>query len=274
MSEENLIALCRPETLSINKDQHKRLPGELKFWADPAHQLWVKDNSEAYSLVRSFSGGEPTPLNIASVVNSLLMGIEMPSILDARYDVDGVAKLMTILSCALAVSDFSVFGSEEVNRDSLDDLQRKFLPAESRANASNELSEVIAYGHFLGFFEPAENGGHVVDPTEAVATALKEVLEPGVDVGIQDLLAGVAEKLPVLDNGRFRREVEEKMEERGFRRPPKDRLSRTMSHALYRLRIAGVIKLEELSDDPYQVSFDLPLGEKRFSRIRLMRAEG
>lgn len=274
IKEERLIELCRPETLPIRDDQRWRFPKELEFWSDPSHQLWIKDNADAYSLVHRFAGGDPTPLEIATVVRSLLMETDIPTVFDPRHDADGVAKLMTMLSCTLAVPDFDAVDGQEVNKVNLAALQRKYLPAESHLNTSNELSEAIAYGHFLGFLEPAEKGGHVVDPTEAVARVVRDEFEPGRDVEIRDCLAALAEKLPVLDGGQFRQEVEEKMEERGFRRPPKDRLSRAMSHALYRLRIGGVIQLEELSDDPHQLRFDLPVGEKKFSRIRLLAVEG
>lgn len=274
MKEERLIELCRPETLPLKDDQRWRFPKELEFWSDPAHQLWVKDHADAYSLVHPFAGGDPTPMEIADVVRSLLMETDIPTVFDPRHDADGVAKLMTILSCALAVPDFDPFGAKEINKDNLAALQRRYLPADSHLNTSNELSEAIAYGHFLGFFEPAEAGGHVADPTEATGRVLKDEFEPGQDVGIRDFLAALAQRLPVLDGGRFRQEVEEKMQERGFRQFSKDRLSRTMSHALYRLRIAGVIRLEELSDDPHQLSFELPMGEKKFSRVRLLATGG
>lgn len=274
MPEERLIALCRPETLPINDDQRKRLPGELQFWAEPAHQLWTKDDSGSYSLARRASRDASTPSDIASVVSPLLMKTDIPTVFDPKHGADGVAKLMTILACVLAVPDFSPLGHRTITKEVLDEFQGRYLPPESRLNASNEISEAIAYGHFLGFFEPAAEGGHVVDPTEAVAIALKEVLEPDADLAIRDLISGLAEKLPVLDGGRFRTEVEAKMAERGFRLPSEDRLSRTMSHALYRLRVGGFIKLEELSDDPHQLSFDLPSGDKKFSRVRLLATEG
>jgi len=274
MTEEKLIALCRPETLPIKDDQRKRLPGELQFWADPAHQLWSKDETGAYSLVHPLPGDAPTPLDIASVVSPLLMGTDIATVFDPSHDADGVAQLMAMLSCVLAVPDFSAFSDQTINKENLDELQGKYLPPESRLNASNEISEAIAYGHFLGFFEPADKGGYVVDPTEAVTRVLKDAFEPGEVVGMRDCLATVAEKIPVIDGGKFREEVEAKMAERGFRPPPQDRLSRTLSHALYRLRIAGVIKLEELSDDPRQLRFDLPIGEKKFSQVKVLATEG
>lgn len=274
MKKELLIGLCSPDTLSINDDQRKRLPGELRFWADPLHQLWTQDAEDTYSLVHSFAGGDPTPSEISAVVRQLLMGIDMTTLFDPHDDADGVAKLMTFLSCLLAAPDFSPLSGQELSKEKLAELQRKYLPTESHLSASNELSEVITYGHFLGFLEPGEKGGYIIDPTVAVFKVLKDEFEQGQDVGVRDCLTKLAEKLPILDGGNFREEVEEKMVERGFSPPSNNRLSTTMSHALYRLRIAGVIKLEELSDDPNQLIFDLPNGEKKFSRVRLLATEG
>lgn len=86
------------------------------------------------------------------------------------------------------------------------------------------------------------------DPTDAVRDALPDVFK-----GVTTLLAGeflerVAEALPILDGGRYRREVEEKLKEETWPWMAAGHVSTSLSRALQRLDREGAMMLEQRSD--------------------------
>lgn len=87
-----------------------------------------------------------------------------------------------------------------------------------------------------------------VDPTNALRDALPRVFE-----SVQTLLAGdflerIAASLPVLDGGRYRRDVEGVLKEASWPKPAANHLSTALSRALQRLDREGSIELEQRSD--------------------------
>lgn len=98
----------------------------------------------------------------------------------------------------------------------------------------------------LGYVERAPIAGDMVvpDPTRAISRLLGGVLKPGVQTPLRKLLADLAERSPVLDGGRLRREVENaaKINHEA------NEISASMALALVRLRQRGEIELVESSD--------------------------
>src|SRR5690606_21739488 len=68
----------------------------------------------------------------------------------------------------------------------------------------------VYWSRALGYVERAPIGEDMVvpDPTRAISRVLGGVLPPGVQTPLRKLLADLAERSPVLDGGRLRREVE------------------------------------------------------------------
>ncbi len=104
-----------------------------------------------------------------------------------------------------------------------------------------------AWASYLGFGgEAAHATGFVIDPAPAIADVLPEVFESSRTLAIGDFLARLAQTLPVLDGGEYRREVEGRLRDRPTL--ASDELSASLSVALERLRIEGRLQLEERSD--------------------------
>ena len=264
-----LLEFCRPETLSENDDQKKRVPGELRFWAHRDHQLWKLDSNERYRLVSYNSSDTPDPGEIASVVADVFFSTRMESVLQSERQWDGVDQLMAMLSCVLAAPELASVTVTTLTKDSLRELLAKYLPASSRLNDS-ELPVALEYAHFLGFLETSDTDGYVVDPSAVVLRALRRLLQPGDSMALDECVSEFAKKVPVLDGGSFRSQVESVMKESGFVPNPSGKLSRSLSHALYRLRLGGMIKIDEMSDDRRAVTLSLPVGERKYSRIHLL----
>jgi len=104
----------------------------------------------------------------------------------------------------------------------------------------------VYWSRALGYVERAPIGEDMVvpDPTRAISRVLGGVLTPGVQTPLRKLLADLAERSPVLDGGRLRREVENaaKISHEA------NEISASMALALVRLRQRGEIELVESSD--------------------------
>jgi hypothetical protein len=87
----------------------------------------------------------------------------------------------------------------------------------------------------------------MVDPTEAVDDTLPQLFDDRDDLPQADFFAGLAERLPVVDRGSYRRQVEARLGGT-WRRVDDHEVSPSLSLALLRLESAGRLRLELRSD--------------------------
>ena len=273
MDASALMEVCRPESLAENPDQAKRVPGELRFWGKEEHQLWQYDtDKDQYQLVVRIGDEFRSPAGISSIVAELLFGMSMETVLGKDAKLEGVDQLLATLSCLLAAPEFSNPIRADVSKNSLRNVLAKYLPSECQLNDS-ELPVALEYAHFLGFLEPWDAVRYGVDPTTIVSTALTTVLGSKESMPLDECIYELGKAVPVLDGGRVRIEVEAAMEEAGFVSNPPGKISTSLSHALYRLRLAGMIKLEEKkSDDLRSATLSIPSRELQYSRVMLLKA--
>jgi hypothetical protein len=117
---------------------------------------------------------------------------------------------------------------------------------------------------FLGFSCHLPRGGKAVlvpDPTEVVRHVIGSVLSTQrqeIGVAIEEL----GQRIPVLDGGAYRREVEARMRPEAVR-SASDLVSPSLAHALLRLRDERVIMLEDLADAPLKVRLPDRFGPER-----------
>jgi hypothetical protein len=117
---------------------------------------------------------------------------------------------------------------------------------------------------FLGFGFHLPRGGKAVlvpDPTEVVRHVIDSVLSTQrleIGVAIEEL----GQRIPVLDGGTYRRDVEARMRPEAVR-SASDLLSPSLAHALLRLRDERVIVLEDLADAPLKVRLPERFGPER-----------
>lgn len=108
-------------------------------------------------------------------------------------------------------------------------------------------SGLKAWAPFLGFGWTAKypTGALVADPTDAIRDALPVAFDKKRIIEARDFLAIIAEILPVLDGGRYRQGVEEKLLERtgphAWQAPPDGHISTSLSRSLLRLIEEGVV---------------------------------
>lgn len=117
---------------------------------------------------------------------------------------------------------------------------------------------------FLGFgWHMPHNGNDVLipDPTEAMRQEIPSVLN-ATRLEIGYVVEELGHRIPVLDGGTYRREVEARMKPGAVRGGP-DLLSPSLAHALLRLRDERVIVLEDLPDASLKVRLPERFGPER-----------
>jgi hypothetical protein len=117
---------------------------------------------------------------------------------------------------------------------------------------------------FLGFGRHQPHGMKEVlvpDPTDVIRHTIPSVLTARrLEIGV--VIEELGHRIPVLDGGTYRREVEARMKPEAVRSGP-DLLSPSLAYALLRLRDERVIVLEDLADAPLKVRLPERFGPER-----------
>jgi hypothetical protein len=109
--------------------------------------------------------------------------------------------------------------------------------------------QFIHWAIYLGFAWRLPTGNQDAvfpDPTEALKRNLPSVMQAGYQTPIEEVVSKLAERVPVLEGGRAREEVERLFS--ADKRRPEQTLSRSTSLALERLEHSGSIKMERPAD--------------------------
>jgi hypothetical protein len=116
---------------------------------------------------------------------------------------------------------------------------RRLMQNDTRRNG------LQVWAFFLGF---TRHLGGEIDPTVAIREVLPECLKAGRETPIDEFLANLGERLPVLDGGEYRREVEAQIASGSLPDRITGQLSSSLSRALLCLRMEGSIVLEARAD--------------------------
>jgi len=103
------------------------------------------------------------------------------------------------------------------------------------------------WARYLGF-GTGHGGDFLFDPTEAVRGELAEIFQHGEAMSAEAVLDELSARLPVLDGGVYRKEVEANLRPNTWRKPDQGHLSMSLSMALRRLELNGTIVLDRKAD--------------------------
>jgi hypothetical protein len=134
------------------------------------------------------------------------------------------------------------------NHPTIQDVEKVQLADPSQRVLQNDTRwhGLCHWATYLGFAWNAATA--VIDPTVAVRESLPQVFPGGRTLIATSFLESLAHVLPVLDFGAYRQEVENALNPRNWRRPPKFFLSTSLSRALKRLELSGDLTLEHRAD--------------------------
>jgi len=258
-----ITELCRPIKLGINKNQREKFGKELEFWMEEEHQLWCLDADEKLCLVHSKA--QPTPSSIAVMINNILYVSKIKNLFGkTEHDAQ---DFFIYMSCILSQDKYLPYSSEILEGGQLGAVCQ-YLP---NIPNSSEQGNLLEYGVFLGFLEQLGRG-YVVDPTRAITGVLPQIFSDAKELTAIEFVTGLSNSLPLLDGGVYRLAVEEEMTNRGWEHEASpNQLSKTVSHAVERLRIGKVIDVKERADDQDAVYLQVPNQESPFSKVSLRK---
>jgi hypothetical protein len=128
------------------------------------------------------------------------------------------------------------------------------------------------WARFFGF-ATGEESSFFCDPTAAVRSELKEILQKDERLPAAEFLSRLAERLPVLDSGQYRVELEQVVKPEGWGAPIGGQLSTALSFALRRLQKQQEIRLETMADAGTQLTLVGQGGRiwENFTHVSLQR---
>jgi hypothetical protein len=150
----------------------------------------------------------------------------------------------------------------------LPQLESDQLTLEHARFARNDtrLNGLKMWARFLGFLW-TDGSAPAVDPTLAIRDILLDVLPKAEEIAVSKLVELLANSLPVLDTGVYRRDVEAHLDERYYVQPPEGTLSKSLSRALYRLRREGAIGFVSKSDAGSGIKLSGPDAARRTDTV-------
>lgn len=243
LPREKLMALCAPATLQTGDapDPRSKAPKELRAWLDLGLLMEqpVGDTTEI-SLNANYFNTKNMPLRQAA--RRCLQAAENNRDLSSR---DERAVDLTLLAALLLALD--VYNNADISTRNLEVLVNQFLP-DFRLNKTNEVPIVPGYLSWLGYAQQITRDSYAIDPTDAIREELPFLMQPGEQLSIGDALQRLNRTLPVLDGGTYRQQVEERISLHGWHPLSANRLSTSLSRALLRLQLSGIINMKAESD--------------------------
>lgn len=126
------------------------------------------------------------------------------------------------------------------------------------------------WARYLGF-ATGDSATFLVDPTGAIEAELPTIFQERAAISASEFVAKLAERLPILDSGTYRKEIEAALNQDSWKQPQPQHLSMSLSFALRRLELAKRISLEQQADagDALSLTGRSYRTWKRFTQVRL-----
>jgi len=128
------------------------------------------------------------------------------------------------------------------------------------------------WARYLGFATGSDSG-FLFDPTSVVRAQLKDVMKKNESLVAAEFVSRLASRIPVLDRGIYRIEVERSLKKETWPSPSPDHLSSSLSFALRRLQRQGLISFESMADAGSRLVLTGQSGStwEDFTHVRLLK---
>lgn len=257
MPKERIVGLCTPPP----PNDGTMVAVTLNTWLD--FGLFDELPGGNISLSKTIPRADHTLANLPRLARRLVLLEENNP--DLWGSEKAKAADFTRALCWLLAQD--VYKVELLGWQPAQDLLMKQVPASLRPGIDRGLIQndtrwngLKAWGVWLGFgwLGKHPKGVFIIDPTSAVQEALPRIFGRKHSMLASEVVAGLAEDLPVLDEGSYRKKVEAKLVEHtgpdAWQSQPDGQISTSLSRALLRLMKAGVLKDELKSDSKDRIS--------------------
>lgn len=236
MDKDRLIRLCAPGP----DDEITKIRQTLLRWT----QIGLFKTTENDKL--SLDKADKDPERLPSICRRLLFTDENNQRFwdsDKSKAADFSRGLAFILAQDIYVNEFGAHPRvQKLEQHQVRDESRRLFQNDTRWNGLRH------WGDYLGFFW--EDQRRWPDPTAAIREELPDVFGKQNELPAEDFINRLGERLPVLDGGRYRLEIEAALDPAKWQPPARpDLLSTSLSRALWRLsRPGGPLRLERRAD--------------------------
>ncbi|HEX8441712.1 protein DpdG [Archangium sp.] len=274
LPRQELLDLCAPRTLwasaqpgddekkdEANKKEQYQARITLTRWLEIGFFIQEENEEQTISLAPAFKqpgldSKDPAPLRTA-LRRLVFSPANNPQILAEERDseVAGRCADLTRGACwVLAQNSYAFPGGKWSDVDELIKEQVSTRPMPIQ-NDTRWYAYRDDYAPFLGLGWqsplPGVGARLISDPTEAVLDELPGTFEGTRELPIGRFLERLAERLPVIDGGTYRQQIEEHLRKKDVWMPhASHEVSTSLSRALIRLEESGVIQLPTRSDAP------------------------
>lgn len=255
LSREKIQALCAPPTLFEGKP-----PGHIRQTLNTWLKLGLfEENPDGEVIIRKeIAKQHPSPELLPSAARQFVLMEDNNQNFFESED-SGSADFTRLLAWSLMqdVWEYDQTSHEEVELHLKKQTKSDFSVFQQN---NTRWSGFKAWALFLGYgwtprypkskFEP--------DPTVAIRDCLPDVFASAGTLDAPAMLRQLAERIPVLDGGRYRNMVEERLGESegeySWQPLPSGQLSTTLSRALLRLREEGTLTFADKDDSEHRRS--------------------
>lgn len=250
LAKEELVSMCSPPSVETGKDPDlTRLRAAMARWIELG---LFSDDAGVVRLTEERLRGETLetwtdrlPARCRYLILQSEHCLPIWGALGSEKTEEGAARAADFaraLSWVLAQDIYALPNSD------IEHLERTQVPSPHFIFMNDSRwPGMRVWARYLGFATGDDNS-FFLDPTEAVRGELAHVLPSQQAVPADAFIDALATRLPVLDRGQYRRQVEEILRSENWRRTPAEHLSMSLSLALRRLELNGNIALEKRAD--------------------------
>ena len=271
MSRDKLLALVAPA--SIGEDR-KMASITLNRWSTLGLFEEIDGNVRISQDIPSPREKAKAAASIRSIMRRLVLAEDNnTSFWDSERSASADFTRAVSWMLAQNVYHCNLSSSEEVaaiERVQISALDRAFIQNDTRWNGFKAWATFLGFGT-VGRYPRAD--AFQIDPTMAVLDSLDAVFAASDEIGIDDFMRLLAETLPVIDGGHYRREVESQLNPRHWEVVKDREISTSLSRALIRLREGGRIRLDSRSDSRGRMEMLLQ-GKRRLAITHVIRERG
>ena len=236
MERDRLIELCAPGP----DDAMKRLRETLLRWTQLG--LFKESGDDKVRLEKA----DKDPERLPSICRRLLFN---ESNNENFWDNEGTRAADFTRALAFILAQ-DIYAHEFGAHAQVQGLEQRQVHDETCRILQNDVrwNGLRFWGDYLGFFWVGQR--RWPDPTAAVRDELPEVFGKKNELPAAEFIGRLAERLPVLDGGRYRLKIEDTLDASEWKRPARpDLLSTSLSRALWRLsQPGGPLQLDPRAD--------------------------
>jgi len=248
LPRETLIGLCAPSSAVPSSDQAEKT---LRTWQKLG--LFQEEDGGNISIVSCSSTDKEEPEQAAAklpaTLRRLLLAEENNRGLWEKESSEST-DFTRAMSWMLAQNVYTVPGGSHPLIETLEAQQIRNQEVRIFQNDTRWVG-FKAWASFLGFgwrsAVPQKNT-LIIDPRVAVQDALSDLYADSRELPANEFFQKLTKRLPVVDGGQYRKEVEAKISTANWEKPGSNEISTSLSRALMQLHETGVITMVSKDD--------------------------